>query len=187
MILGSSDAWLTIRLFHRPSKPVYHIVNWRILNEDSVWRDTFQNMFVHYDRYMMAILLIMIIWNTIWSISLSLLSAQFLWLRLVGSFAQKPYCTFFLVTVILLYMFICNTRSLDGASLSLWAAQFSWRTFFCVCCSNHLVVTKSACKRRKRPPKDEHGFYLLLVFCYTTTILQGNPNILSDQSHAMTS
>ena len=27
IILGTSDAWLTIRLAHRPSEPVYYIVN----------------------------------------------------------------------------------------------------------------------------------------------------------------
>ena len=31
VILGTSDAWLTIRLSHRPSDPLYYIVNWRIL------------------------------------------------------------------------------------------------------------------------------------------------------------
>ena len=31
---GRSDAWLTSRLFHRPGKPAYHIVDWRILDEE---------------------------------------------------------------------------------------------------------------------------------------------------------
>ena len=30
IILGTSDAWSTIRLSHRPSDPAYYIVNWRI-------------------------------------------------------------------------------------------------------------------------------------------------------------
>ena len=30
IILGTSDAWWTIRLSHRPSDPAYYIVNWRI-------------------------------------------------------------------------------------------------------------------------------------------------------------
>ena len=30
IILGTSDAWSTIRLSHRPSNPAYYIVNWRI-------------------------------------------------------------------------------------------------------------------------------------------------------------
>ena len=30
IILGTSDSWSTIRLSHRPSDPVYYIVNWRI-------------------------------------------------------------------------------------------------------------------------------------------------------------
>ena len=30
IVLGTSDAWSKIRLSHRPSEPVYYIVNWRI-------------------------------------------------------------------------------------------------------------------------------------------------------------
>ena len=30
IILGTSDTWSTICLSHRPSEPVYHIVDWRI-------------------------------------------------------------------------------------------------------------------------------------------------------------
>ena len=30
IILGTSYAWSTIRLFHRPSNPAYYIVDWRI-------------------------------------------------------------------------------------------------------------------------------------------------------------
>ena len=29
--IGTSDAWSTSRLSHRPSEPVYHIVDWQIL------------------------------------------------------------------------------------------------------------------------------------------------------------
>ena len=32
IILGTSDAWSTIRLSHHPSDPAYYIVNWRISN-----------------------------------------------------------------------------------------------------------------------------------------------------------
>ena len=32
IILGTSDTWSTMRLSHRPSNPVYYIVNWRISN-----------------------------------------------------------------------------------------------------------------------------------------------------------
>ena len=38
IILGTSDAWSTIRLSHRPSNPAYYIVNWRIL-----WRELTSN------------------------------------------------------------------------------------------------------------------------------------------------
>jgi hypothetical protein len=31
IILGTSDAWSTIRLSHLPSNPAYHILNWLIL------------------------------------------------------------------------------------------------------------------------------------------------------------
>ena len=31
IMLGTSDAWLTIRLSQRSSNPAYYIVNWRIL------------------------------------------------------------------------------------------------------------------------------------------------------------
>ena len=34
-ILGTSDAWLTSHLSHRPNKPVYHIVDCRISNHKS--------------------------------------------------------------------------------------------------------------------------------------------------------
>ena len=30
IILGTTDAWLTTRLSHRPNNPAYYIVNWRI-------------------------------------------------------------------------------------------------------------------------------------------------------------
>ena len=32
VILGTSDAWSTSHLSHRPNEPAYHIVDWRILN-----------------------------------------------------------------------------------------------------------------------------------------------------------
>ena len=32
VILGTSDAWLTSRLSHRPSEPAYYVVDCRILN-----------------------------------------------------------------------------------------------------------------------------------------------------------
>ena len=34
MILGTSDAWLMSRLFHRPSEPAYYIVDWRISSHE---------------------------------------------------------------------------------------------------------------------------------------------------------
>ena len=37
-VLGTSDAWLTSCLFHRPSKPAYYIANCRILNLSPFWR-----------------------------------------------------------------------------------------------------------------------------------------------------
>ena len=33
IILGTSDSWLTIRLYHCPSNPAYYIVDWRIFAE----------------------------------------------------------------------------------------------------------------------------------------------------------
>ena len=38
IILGTSDAWSTICLSHRPSDPAYYIVNWRI-SYRGLWED----------------------------------------------------------------------------------------------------------------------------------------------------
>ena len=40
IILGTSDDWSTIRLFHRPSDPAYHIVNLLILEPGKVQYST---------------------------------------------------------------------------------------------------------------------------------------------------
>ena len=46
ILLGTSDAWSTIRLSHRPSDPAYYIVNWRIL-----WTSCFKVGHTHWQSF----------------------------------------------------------------------------------------------------------------------------------------
>ena len=46
IILGTSDSWLTSHLSHRPSKPAYHIVDWRILDLPNIYL-LLQYCFIH--------------------------------------------------------------------------------------------------------------------------------------------